>query len=594
MKKYARSWNLDNLFPGVNSKEFKKAFKNIEYGVSDLVNECNKLPDINDEKEVALKWENFFKKLENFKQESGLIAGYVNNKISEDVENEKLMVLMAKLSSVLIKAAPVEIRVLSKLKRCKKENYRLFLNNSEYLKKIKFSIDESKRHSKFLMDEKREKLAADLSMDGIHAWGRLYDRISGKLKVKLMEKGSVVKKSIGQVRYDSNNRSIRQNEFFASLKSWDTVKGTCADALNHIAGTRLTLYKEKGFKHFLDESLLKNRLKRESLDSMWSAVSERKSMFTPFFEIKAKIMGVKKLSWYDVSAPVVSGKINFNYAVDTIIKEYGNFNPEMGDFVKWCIDSKFIESENRSGKRAGAYCMEILKKKQPCIFMTFTDNYTSMSILAHELGHAYHNYILKNEPLFLRKYPMALAETASIFGEAIVGDYLLKNAQTDNEKTAMLDKRVSDAVLMLMNIHSRFIFECNFYEKRSYGELTPDQLTELMVNAQKEAYCGLLEDYDPLFWASKHHFYMSALSFYNYPYTFGYLFSNALFKIYKEQGTEFVKTYNKILVATGSMNTEEIVFDNLGADITKKGFWNKSLDLIEEDINHFIKITGKK
>ncbi len=594
MEKYARSWNLYNIFPDIKSVEFKKAFKYIEDETINLTNECDKLPDINEEKTVALKWENFFKKLENFKLESGLIAGYVNNKISKDVENEKLMILMANLSSILIKAAPVEIKILSKLKKCEKKTYNTFINNSNYLKKIKFSIDENKKHSNFLMDEKREKLSADLSIDGIHAWSRLYDKISGKLKIELMEKGSIVKKSVSQIRYDSNNRSIRQNEFFASLKSWDTVKDICADALNHIAGTRLTLYKEKGFKHFLDETLLKNRLKRESLNAMWSSVSERKSMFIPFFKSKAKIMGVKKLSWYDISAPIVSGKIDFDCAMDIIIKEYGNFNHDMGNFVKWCIDNKFIESENCSGKRAGAYCMQFAKKNQPRIFMTFTDNYASMSILAHELGHAYHNYILKDEPLSLRKYPMGLAETASTFGEAIIGNYLLKNAQTDNEKAAMLDKKISDAVLMLMNIHSRFIFECNFYEKRSYGELTSDQLTEIMVSAQKEAYLELLEDYDPLFWASKLHFYMSNISFYNFPYTFGYLFSNALLKIYKEQGKKFAKTYNKILIDTGCMNTEELLFNNLGTDITKKEFWNKSLDLIEDDINQFIKITDKK
>jgi oligoendopeptidase F len=265
----------------------------------------------------------------------------------------------------------------------------------------------------------------------------------------------------------------------------------------------------------------------------------------------------------------------------------------MGEFVKNAAEKGFVESDNREGKRQGAYCMGFSKRKEPRVFMTFTDSYDSMSTLAHELGHAYHGYVLKDRPLPLQEYPMNLAETASTFGEAIIGDYLLKNAKNDKEKLSMLDKMIGDAATFSMNIHCRFIFEKNFYEKRKQGDLTPDELTQMMLDAQKEAYIGLLDEYNPMFWASKLHFYIAGLSFYNFPYTFGYLFSNTLYSIGKEKGKDFADTYKKILIDTGCKNTEDVIKDNLGMDITKKDFWYKSLDLTQKRIDEFAQLSGK-
>lgn len=593
MGKYKRQWKIDNVFPGIESDEFKNEIKNIEKDIDKFIKETMKLPDIDKENNTAQTWENFIKKLEDFFLRLTQLSVYISCKISVDAENEKLMTLVAKIQMLGSKVSPIEIQIASLFKKCDENTFNTFINNGKYLKEIEFALREIRKRAKFNMDDEREKLVAKLSNDGIKAWGRLYNKISGKLKIELMEKGEVIKKSVGQVTIDSENRQIRENEFFASLKAWEQIKDVCAEALNHIAGTRLTLYKERGFNHFLDKPLIDNRLKRESLDAMWQAVSERKEMLKKYFNLKAKKLGIKKLSWYDQSAPMMVSKIDFDSAMDIVIEQFGKFNPEMGKFAKDAIQSGFVESENRLGKRQGAYCTKFQKRKEPRVFMTFTDSVDSMSTLAHELGHAYHSYVLKDRPFALTEYVMSTAETASTFAEAIISDYLIENAKNDNEKLAMLDKSISEAMIMMMNIHARYIFEYNFYEKRVNGELTPDELTGLMLDAQKEAFLGLLEEYNPLFWASKLHFYISKLSFYNFPYTFGYLFSNALYGLSKERGKDFVETYKNILISTGCMNTEDVISTNLGMDITKKDFWNKSLDQVEAKINQFIKIAEK-
>lgn len=223
--------------------------------------------------------------------------------------------------------------------------------------------------------------------------------------------------------------------------------------------------------------------------------------------------------------------------------------------------------------------------------MTFNDTYDAMSTLAHELGHGYHGYVLKNQPQALQSYVMCTAETASTFAEEIINEYLMENAPTPQQRLSLLDKSLSDSMIMLMNIHARFLFESQFYTLRQKGEVRIEQLNELMVQAQKDAFLDQLAEYDPRFWANKLHFYISGLSFYNFPYTFGYLFSTGLFAQTKAQGPEFAKTYRDILIATGCMSTEEVISSTLGQDIRTSDFWNKSLDLIEHRVGEFLALA---
>ena len=225
--------------------------------------------------------------------------------------------------------------------------------------------------------------------------------------------------------------------------------------------------------------------------------------------------------------------------------------------------------------------------------MTFTNSEDAMSTLAHELGHAYHSEVLKDEPLMLQDYPMNLAETASTFAEAVLVEQRLAETDDRNEKLSILDTMLGDAVTFLMNIHSRFVFEDRFHIERAKGELSPEQLSELMLAAQKETYCGALADdgWNPNFWVSKLHFYISGMPFYNFPYTFGYLLSLGVYALAKERGDEFPAQYREFLKATGCMETEDAVQSTLGYDLTQPAFWNKSLDVVAERAEMFLELV---
>jgi pepF/M3 family oligoendopeptidase len=414
------------------------------------------------------------------------------------------------------------------------------------------------------------------------------------------------------VQFTSPERTVRQNSFFAADKAWSTIADTCADAINHIAGTRLTVYRHLGLRDHLERPLRHNRMRRETLDAMWSAVTRRKPILLKYMNRKAGLLGFEKLAWYDTQAPLPRTSATTDHGPRTtdrsgpatlswdeccrlVIATAERFSPEFGEFCQTALAGGWIEAENRAGKRQGGFCTGFPTAKQSRIFMTFTDSADSMSTLAHELGHAYHAHVLRDRPVFLQEYPMNLAETASTFAEAVLGEERLRAAASPGEQLEILDHMLADAVAFLMNIHARFVFEDRFHRERAAGEVPAERLSELMLAAQRETYCdGLAEDgWNPRFWVSKLHFYISTLPFYNFPYTFGYLLSLGLYAAAADFGPEFADRYRSLLLATGDRETEEAVQSTLGYDLSREDFWNRSLDVVERRVEQFLELSER-
>lgn len=223
--------------------------------------------------------------------------------------------------------------------------------------------------------------------------------------------------------------------------------------------------------------------------------------------------------------------------------------------------------------------------------MTFDGAVHEISVLAHELGHAWHSRVMSEMRPWARSYPMTLAETASTFAEQIVIDRILSDPESPAaEKDQVLAGRLSDAAAFILNTTMRFTFEEAFYSERAAGEVSVQRLCELMIEHQASWYGDSLEEesLDPFFWASKLHFYITGLSFYNFPYTFGYLFSQGLFWRARAEGPAFLPRYEALLRDTGSASAEEVAQRHLGVDLERPEFWNESIDLVEADLEKFL------
>ena len=597
--KYNQNWDLDSLLPPPAGDEFSKIVDAYHRDLQALAEQSDKLPAASAKDAPA--WGAFFRELERLETQAADLASFIGCHAAADAANKLYRQFEAALSALDPFRERIATNLEFALRDASEADFKALVAGDPALSKNVFFLEQRRKNARLRLSRGEELLAADLAVDGIHAWGRLFDRLSGELRIQAMEKGEVVEKSVGQIRFDSPERSVRQNNFYAADKAWKTIADSCADALNHIAGTRLTLYRRLGLADHLEVPLHRNRMTRSTLDAMWSTITRRKAMLLKYLSVKARLLGQERLAWYDTQAPLPgsekpgqSAEIPYDAGADMVVRTFAGFSPDFGEFVRHALGRRWIEAENRSGKRQGAFCTGFAAKKETRVFMTYTNTHDNVSTLAHELGHAYHSWVLKDQPYFLQDYPMNLAETASTFAEAVLAEQRLAESQSREEKLSILDHMLADAVAYLMNIHARFIFENNFHEERAQGELPAARLSELMLAAEKEAYLDALADdgWYPDFWVSKLHFYISGLPFYNFPYTFGYLLSTGLYAHSQTAGKTFPEQYRRLLTATGCMETEAAVQSTTGYDLSQAAFWEKSLDVVERRVGQFVELAG--
>jgi len=593
---FPQVWDLDVFFPAPTTPEFRAALDQFQAALAKLAGESDTLPPFSTDAGHIQTWERFLQEYERLEGQMNDLQSFVGCYAAGDAENKLYQQLEAELSALSPLRERVATNVDYALKEVADATFDKAIASSARLTKLQYFLLTRRSHAALRLPREQEFLAADLAVDGLQAWGRLYDRLCGALRVQVVEKGKPVSKSPGQVLFDSPQRSVRENNFHAADAAWATIQDTCADAINHIAGTRLTIYKRLGLADHLVAPCKHNRMSRETLDVMWRTITAHKSVLKDYLAKKAQLLGLERLAWYDQSAPLptipgstIDDNIPYDQACEWIIEAFQQFSPEFGQFAEHALKNRWIEAENRPGKRQGGFCTSYPTAKQSRIFMTYVDSADSMSTLAHELGHAYHSWVLRDEPVFLADYPMNLAETASTFAEAVLGEQRLQRAKTNYERLTLLDALLGDAVAFLMNIHARFLFEDRFHLERRRGEVPAQRLLELMDAAQKEAYLDALapDGWNPRFWVSKLHFYITGLPFYNFPYTFGYLLSLGVYAVGRDAGPEFSEQYRKLLIATGCCDAEDAVQSTLGFDLRKPDFWEKSLTIIADRVTQF-------
>lgn len=459
------------------------------------------------------------------------------------------------------------------------------------LREVSYILNERRERVAEKLSPDKEKLIGSLAVDGYHAWDDLYHIVVGKMTIPFEEK----QLSVGQAEnmMSSQDRDVRKTVFERTNLAWEREQDIFSSTLNHLAGFRLETYKARGWEDVLKEPLQINRMKKETLDTMWQVITENKQPFVQFLNRKASMLGLEKLNWYDVEAPIGSAGKEYSYdeAANLIVSQFSTFGRKLSVFTEKAFRDRWIEAEDRSGKRVGGFCTSFPDSGESRIFMTFSGSASNVSTLAHELGHAFHQEAMLNVRPLNRSYAMNVAETASTFAEMIVADATVNQAETKEEKLVLLEDKVQRSVAFFMNIHARFLFETRFYEERKRGIVPADRLNELMEEAQKEAFCGALGEYHPLFWASKLHFHITRVPFYNYPYTFGYLFSLGIYALALEEKNTFEEKYIALLRDTASMTAEDLALKHLGADITKRDFWENAIKLAVQDAEAFLQMT---
>ncbi|NMH70851.1 M3 family oligoendopeptidase [Bacillus sp. RO3] len=587
---YSESWDLDVFFQGgSDSQEFRKHLDILNRKKDQFAENALGFHPPQSPKDADLVWHLIeeAKEVMMYLRQAGAFVSCLE---AQNMHDRKADSLRGEVTSLSADFSSTFTKFQQQLSDCTEEVWNELLQHDQ-LNEIAFVLNEWRKKSKDKLSSAEESLIQALAVDGYHGWGQMYDTIVGSMEIE--HDGKTL--SVGQANnlLSSPDENTRKEVFGKLEKAWEQHEELFARTLNHLGGFRLNVYKKRGWEELMKEPLEYNRMKQETLDAMWGAISKNKKPFVQYLERKAQLIGKERLDWYDLDAPVAesTSSMSFEEGATFILKQFSRFGEEMAGFAQKAFEDQWIEAEDRPGKRPGGFCTSFPLSDQSRIFMTYSGSMSNVSTLAHELGHAFHSYALKPMHTLNRNYAMNVAETASTFAEMIVADAAVKEAETKEEKIALVEDKLQRSVAFFMNIHARFLFETRFYEERKKGIVSSDKLNELMEEAQKEAFSDSLGEIHPRFWASKLHFYITGVPFYNFPYTFGYLFSLSIYAKALESGESYEDHYMALLRDTAIMNVEELAMKHLGEDITKEAFWEKGINLCIADVKEFLELT---
>ncbi|KMJ57416.1 pantothenate kinase [Bacillus sp. LL01] len=593
--KYQEVWDLDSLFMGGSeSLTFMEHMKQLEDKMNKLEKVTFHTPQaIEESHEIA----SLLEFIGNIRIDISQATSFIACLLAQNSKDQHAHKLRGKASAIQTRFDAALQNVKTKIADTECDLWEKLLDTKE-LKEYTFILTEWRNHSNTKLSDEAETIISHLSTDGYHAWGQFYQSFISNIKVKVEVEGIQKELSVGQAinLRSHHDEAVRKEAHTALETKWVETEEHFAKILNHIAGFRLQVYQKRGLENGLEEPLIKNRMKAETIAAMWSSINKAKAPFINYLNQKASLQGSHQMKSYNFWAPVTDSfqEIKYEYAVEFIIEHFGSFGSELELLSKRAFDEAWVEVENRGNKSPVAFCAGFPLSGESRICMNFGGTMTNVLTLAHELGHAYHNHAMVSVKGLNKQYPMSMAETASTFCEMIVLDAAMEKAKSDEEKLTLLDEKLKRSVMNFMNIHSRFIFEKRFYEERKHGIVPSSRLSQIMKEAISEGYCDSMDHASIHSWIWTPHFYNTKEPFYNFPYTFGYLFALSIYAKAKKSGIEFERDYIKLLRDSGSMSVEELVMKHVGEDITSEGFWNKGIDLCVKDAKEFNRLTAKR
>jgi len=453
-----------------------------------------------------------------------------------------------------------------------------------------FPLRRAERAAAHQMSEPEEDLAAELALTGGRSWTRLHGEVTARLTAEMAFPGrdrprSLPMSAVRGLAADADP-AVRRAAFDAEIEAWRTVAVPLAIGLNAFKGEANTLNGRRGWADSLDVALHNNNVDREALRAMQDAVVAALPDFARYHRVKAALLGHEHgLPWWDLLAPVGGGRrFSWREATEAVTGAFATYSPRLAELVGRAVDEGWLDAEPREGKVGGAFCMPV-EGDVSRVLLNFDGSFDSVQTLAHELGHAYHNTQLGQRTPLQRQTPMALAETASIFCETIMVQAGLTAASDDGTRLAILDGDLAGAAQVVVDIHSRFLFERAMTAERERGVLSAERLSELMTDAQQAAYLDGVDHrhLHPYMWAVKGHYYTA---YYNWPYTFGLLFGIGLYAEFRRDPERFRSGYDDLLSATG-LDDADALAARFGIDIRSVDFWTASLDVLRERIDEF-------
>ena len=584
------NWSLKELYSSFDAAEFKSDMAKLEQEISTLDDLSNKLNDVT-------SVESYFVTQESIQKIATNLYSFSSLTFTTDTNNQDALQTQNKLQVLFSAATAARTKMTKFLSTI--DDLESFIAPSEYLKQFLFILNEDKQSATHLLSEAEEILASKLSITGSNAWSTLQSKLTSTLKCTLTQDGVEKELPITVIRNLASDPSmdVRKAAYESELAAYKKVDEAVAMSLNSIKGEVVTMAELRGYKSPLHMTLESSRMSEKTLEAMMHAIKDAIPTFQSYLRAKANLLGHENgLPFYDLFAPIGNATKKFSYeeGCKFVVDNFGAFSEKLAKVASDAMEKGWIDVEPREGKVSGAFCASLHPLGEFRVLLNYTGNLGDVTTMAHELGHGYHAICTNEENILNIDYPMPLAETASTFCETIVNNAAL-NIATREESITILENSLQDATQVICDIYSRFLFESNLFKTRTDHPLSVEELKNMMLDAQKQAYGNGLDHnvLHPYMWLIKPHYYSAGLNFYNFPYAFGLLFAKGLYAKYLENPEFFKAKYDDLLAASGRLNVVNVC-KIMDIDVESTEFWTESLNIVKKDIEKFVELTGAK
>jgi oligoendopeptidase F len=458
------------------------------------------------------------------------------------------------------------------------------LLSAEGLDFCRHHLRSARRYRPHLLSEPEEKILSEKSISSESAWGRLFGELVSALRVDL--DGDQTPLDVALSRLQSSDRDERRTAAEAVSETLEPGLRTRAFIYNTLIYDKAVEDRLRSYPHWLASRNLANEASDESVLALIEAVRHRYDIPQRWYRLKAKLLGIPKVTDYDRMAPVSAQDVSYSFsdARELVLDTYQSFAPEAGQITRRFFDERWIDAPVRPNKRGGAFCSYTVPSVHPYVLLNFTARQRDVLTMAHELGHGLHAALAQPQGVFQFTTPLTLAETASVFGEALVFGRLLDQAADDQARLALLAERIDGAVATVFRQMAMNRFEHLMHtRRRAEGELSVDRIAELWIESQAEMFGDSVEITDGyrIWWSYIPHFIN--VPGYVYAYAYGQLLALSVYGRYLEEGPSFAPRYLELLAAGGSRSPEELGAI-VGIDLADPGFWDSGLQLVEQQL----------
>ncbi len=575
------NWDLSEIYLNYKDPKIEKDQKKINNSVKTFVVKWKGKIKTLDGNEIS----NCLREYEKINEKLGLLSTHSSLSFAGNMEDEEISRYNSKISDWISQLFSKIVFVSLEIASVNDKVFNQWVKN-KYSKRWIPLIKNLRKRRRFQLSPLVEEILIEKSATGRSAWVRLFDETSAALRFpfnkQLLTEAEILNKLSDS---NSENRKIAGKSLSKVLKENKKIFGMI---LNVISRDKFIEDNKRGFKSSLSSRNLDNDVEDEVVDSLVKAVDEQMPNLTHrYYKWKAKEFKKKKLDWWDRNAPLSISQdenINWDKAKSIVLDSFDEFNPKVSQIAEKFFKNNWIDADVRIGKASGAFAHPSVPSLHPYILVNYQGKVRDIMTLAHELGHGIHQVLASKQGLLLSDTPLTLAETASVFGEMLVFRNLL-NQSSKKKRKEMLANKIED----MLNTVARQIgfhqFEYNFHDSRKYGELTPDEISDIWIKTQKHAvgpYVKLDENYRSL-WAYIPHFIHTP--FYVYAYAFGDCLVNALWAEYqKSDKKDFSELYIDLLSSGGSKDHHELL-KPFGLSVYKKNFWHNGLKSITNMID---------